>query len=170
MILLALGANLPSERFGPPRETLEAGLGLLSERGVRVADRASWFESAPLPAADQPWFLNTVVRVETALPPGPLLDTLHAVEAALGRVRSVPNAPRAADFDLLDVDGRITGPHDWPRLPHPRMHQRAFVLMPLAELAPDWRHPVFGRGAAALLAALPADQICRPVDARPRGP
>jgi 2-amino-4-hydroxy-6-hydroxymethyldihydropteridine diphosphokinase len=161
MILVALGANLPSVRYGAPRETLEAGLTLLDERGVEVLDRAGWYESAPVPADDQPWFLNTVVRVASALSPGDLLTRLHDVEAALGRVRSVPNAPRAADFDLLDVDGQVTGSDAWPRLPHPRMHARAFVLMPLAELAPAWRHPVSGRSAASLLDDVGPDQVCR---------
>jgi 2-amino-4-hydroxy-6-hydroxymethyldihydropteridine diphosphokinase len=163
MILVALGANLPSVRYGAPRETLEAGLDMLDRHGVRVLEQAAWYESAPVPAGDQPWFLNTVVRVASAHPPGALLTRLHAVEAELGRVRSVPNAPRAADFDLLDVDGQVTGEDAWPKLPHPRMHARAFVLMPLADLAPDWRHPVLGRSAAALLAEIGPDQVCRRV-------
>lgn len=170
MIYIALGANLPSERHGPPRATLEAALAMLPDAGIRPAERSRWYQSAPVPPGDQPWFVNGVARVESDLEAGDLLRALHAVEAELGRVRSMPNAPRAADLDLLDVHGRVTGEGAWPRLPHPRMHLRAFVLMPLAELAPDWRHPVLGLGAAQLLRTVPADQICRPLDADARNP
>ena len=170
MIYIALGANLPSERHGPPRATLEAALALLPEAGIQVAARSRWYESAPVPAGDQPWFVNGVARVESALDPADLLRALHAVEAELGRVRSVPNAPRAADLDLLDVHGQVTAEGAWPCLPHPRLHKRAFVLMPLAELAPDWRHPVLGIGAAQLLRTVPADQVCRPLAADARNP
>ena len=160
-IYIALGANLPSERHGPPKRTLAAALAQLPYHGVQVAARSGWYASAPVPAGDQPWFVNAVARVESDLSPADLLRALHAVEAELGRVRSVPNAPRAADLDLLDAGGAVSAPDGWPRLPHPRMHVRAFVLMPLAELAPDWRHPTVGRSAAELLAAVPADQVCR---------
>ena len=158
---VALGANLPSERYGPPRTTLAAALELLEARGLRIAARSSWYESAPVPASDQPWFINAVVRLEAPPAAAPLLETLHALEAELGRVRSVANAPRAVDLDLIDAGGRVSGPDAWPKLPHPRLHERAFVLMPLKEIAPDWRHPTSGEHVDALLAALPAGQTCR---------
>ena len=158
---MALGANLPSERFGPPRATLQAALDLLGACGLTVANRSSWYESAPVPASDQPWFINAVVRLDDAPEPARLLALLHELEAELGRVRSVANAPRAVDLDLLDADGRVSEAAGWPELPHPRLHERAFVLMPLKEIAPDWRHPANGTHIDALLAALPSGQTCR---------
>ena len=92
-------------------------------------------KAPPWPPSDQPWYANAVVRLETRLDPVALLARLHAVERAFGRVRSVPNAPRALDLDLIDHDGSLRG-EGAPLLPHPRMATRAFVLLPLSELAP----------------------------------
>lgn len=155
MILIGLGANLPS-RHGGPRETLEAALAALDRDGIRVVRRSPWYRSAPVPASDQPWFVNGVAQLESDLPPDALLARLHAVEAAFGRARSVPNAARAIDLDLLDHDGRIA--QAGPILPHPRLHERAFVLLPLRDLAPDWRHPVTGAGIEAMLRAVDPGQ------------
>ena len=83
---------------------------------------------------------------------------LHAVEAEFGRARAVPNAARVLDLDLLAYDDLVSQPGAWPLLPHPRMAERAFVLLPLADLAPDWRHPVLGRTARELAEALPPGQ------------
>lgn len=161
MILIALGANLPSENHGPPRETLMAALDRLARLGVHTRVRSSWYESAPVPPSGQPWFVNAVAAVDTARDPAALLRALHEVEAALGRQRGVRNAARAVDLDLLDYAGQCSAAADWPCLPHPRLAERAFVLRPLAEVAPDWRHPVSGYGVNALIADLPPDQVCR---------
>lgn len=158
---VALGANLPSERFGPPRVTLSAALDMLAHRGLAIGARSSWYESAPVPASDQPWFVNAVVRLDRPPEPAQLLKVLHALETELGRVRSVRNAARAVDLDLIDAGGRVSADGTWPVLPHPRLHERAFVLMPLKEIAPDWRHPSCGTHIDALLAALPPGQTCR---------
>ncbi len=161
MILIAFGANLPSVRHGPPRATLAAALAMLEHAGIAVSARSSWYESAPVPASDQPWFVNAVAAVDTACAPAVLLQHLHDVERALGRVRgSERNAPRAADLDLIAYGRRVSSPGDWPVLPHPRLAERAFVLYPLAEIAPDWRHPVSGQPVAELIRQLPADQAC----------
>jgi 2-amino-4-hydroxy-6-hydroxymethyldihydropteridine diphosphokinase len=163
MILIGLGANLPSPVYGPPRATLEAALSEIAARGIGVVARSPWYASTPVPASDQPDYVNAVARLETDLEPGELMHLLHAVEASLGRTRSVPNAARIADIDLLDWHGRIQA--DWPILPHPRMAARAFVLRPLADVAPDWTHPVSGRSVDALLAAAPDGAGVRPHDA-----
>jgi 2-amino-4-hydroxy-6-hydroxymethyldihydropteridine diphosphokinase len=167
MAYVALGANLPSDLYGPPRATLAAALRLMRERGLSVGACSSWYESAPVPASDQPWFVNAVVRLDDPPAPARLLSALHDLEAALGRVRSVPNAPRAVDLDLIDAAGRVSASGDWPVLPHPRLHERAFVLMPLKEIAPDWRHPESGAHIDQLLQALPAGQTCRRAAGRP---
>lgn len=163
MILVALGANLPSPEHGSPRETLEAAVAALADRGLRVAARSPWYASAPVPPSGQPWFVNGVVALESPLPPGALLEQLHAVEERFGRVRSVANAARVLDLDLIDHGGAVSGADDWPRLPHPRLGERAFVLLPLADVAPAWRHPATGASLAELMVAIPPDQLCRPL-------
>lgn len=131
----------------------------LGRRDVQIHRTSPWYRSAPVPVSDQPWYVNTVAEVRTDLPADGLLATLHAVEQAFGRVRTVANAARAIDLDLLDFRGEIAaGGLGRATLPHPRMAGRAFVLMPLADLAPSWRHPVTGERIEALLRALPPGQ------------
>lgn len=144
-IFVALGANLPSSRHGPPRATLEAALQILAHEGVRILKRSSWWQSPAQPASDQPDFINGVVETATMLEPSDLLALLHRIEAAFGRVRQERWAARALDLDLIDYQGRLTGGEgDTPFLPHPRLQERLFVLLPLQEIAPDWRHPGSG--------------------------
>jgi len=165
VVIIGLGANLPSHHGGP-RQTLAVALERLASHGLPVGRRSRWYRSAPVPPSGQPWFINGVAAIETNWPAETVLRTLHAVEAELGRVRSDNERwpPRAVDLDLLDHGGTVTTADAWPRLPHPRVAERAFVLAPLAELAPDWRHPVTTESAEALLAGLPADQICEPAE------
>ncbi len=159
MILIGLGANLPSLAFGAPAATLHGALGLLREAGFAVPAVSRWYESAPVPASDQPWFVNGVARIETDLAPGAVLDALLAVEARVGRVRGERNAPRVLDLDLLAYDDLISDRP--PILPHPRLRDRAFVLLPLREIAPDWRHPATGETIDAMLARIPPGQETR---------
>lgn len=154
MILIGLGANLPSPEHGPPQATLAAALEALAARGVETLRRSPWYESAPVPPSGQPWYVNAVAEVESALSPQALLAALLDVEAGFGRVRGVRNASRTVDLDLLDYRGLIAGPGEKPELPHPRLHRRAFVLLPLRDLAPGWRHPACGGTVDALIAAL----------------
>lgn len=161
MILLGLGANLPSA-VGPPEATLEAALAALERAGVKVVARSRWYRTAPVPASDQPWFVNGVAKVETGLSPSALIALLQRIESEFGRIRGVRDAARSLDLDILDYDGLV---EEGPGLilPHPRMHLRAFVLKPLAEVAPDWRHPKLDRPVSALIAALPPDQKAEPI-------
>lgn len=150
-IFIALGANIPSAAGQPP-DTLRAALATLGERGVRVL-RVSTFRQTPAwPNPTDPAFVNAVAGIQTDLQPFALLGLLHEVETAHGRKRSVPNAPRTLDLDLIDYGGRIE--QGSVTLPHPRIAARGFVLEPLAEIAPGWRHPVTGETVEALLAAL----------------
>jgi len=158
-IFIGTGANLPHPTHGSPRRALEAALDELGRRGVSVLRVSPWYHTAPIPASDQPWYVNAVAEVETALPADRLLAVLHAVEQDFGRIRTVPNAPRAIDLDLLDFRGEIApGGPGRATLPHPRLQDRAFVLRPLADLDPGWRHPATGLSIQALLMVLPAGQ------------
>jgi 2-amino-4-hydroxy-6-hydroxymethyldihydropteridine diphosphokinase len=157
-VYIGLGANLPSPEHGTPRETLEAAMRVLESRGLAIVARSPFYESEPVPVSDQPWYLNAVVEVQTELAPVALLGLLHSVENAFGRVRSVRNEPRVLDLDLLDHRGAVRAGPDSPLLPHPRLADRAFVLRPLCDIAPDWRHPVSGRTVAELLESLPEGQ------------
>ena len=159
-IYIGLGGNLPHPRYGAPKATLEVALACLGRRGIEVRQVSPWYRTAPVPASDQPWYINAVAEISTNLSADRLLAELHAVEEAFGRVRSVANAPRLIDLDLLDFRGEIApGGPGKATLPHPRMTGRAFVLRPLADLAPDWRHPRTAASIGALVAALPRDQI-----------
>lgn len=161
MIFLGLGGNLPSRQFGEPRATLESALGALNGQEVRVLRRSRWYRSRPVPDDGQPWYVNGVAELETALSPVELLARLLELEHRFGRVRRERWAPRVIDLDLLayhelnNWDNPHAGP---PILPHPRLHERSFVLLPLAELAPGWRHPALQRPVEDLLRQLPPGQ------------
>ena len=159
---IGLGANLPHPVHGSPRRTLEVVVDALSKLGLDIVARSSWYESAPVPMADQPWYVNGVLALRSDLSAVELLQKLHQVEAEFGRVRTVLNAPRVVDLDLLDHRGECRPAEaGGPTLPHPRMAERRFVLLPLQEIAPGWRHPVSNRDIDELIAALPADQVTR---------
>lgn len=162
-IFIALGANLPGPA-GPPCATLEAALARLAAAGVTIVRRSRWYRSPAWPDPAEPEFVNAVAEVETALAPAALLALLHETEAALGRARAAPNAPRAIDLDLLDYRGAVEAGPRGPILPHPRLHRRAFVLLPLAEIAPGWRHPVSRRAAGELIAALGPETGAKPFE------
>jgi len=152
MILIALGANLPSAA-GPPAATLSSALGRLKQCGITILSVSSFYQTPAWPDASQPPYVNAVAAIATRLQPAELLMLLHDVEAGFGRVRGATNASRTLDLDLLDYDGRIMAVD--VVLPHPRMTERSFVLAPLAEIAPGWQHPLTRQGAGELLAGLP---------------
>ena len=151
MILIALGANLPSPA-GTPTATLSSALGRLKACGITLLSVSSFYQTPAWPDPSQPPYVNAVAQVATRLQPGELLALLHDVEAEFGRVRGMANASRTLDLDLLDYDGRIMASD--VTLPHPRMAERSFVLVPLAEIAPGWQHPLTRQGAGELLARL----------------
>lgn len=163
MILIALGANLPST-LGPPVTTLAAALDVLGGEGVTILACSRWYRTAPVPASDQPWFINGVARVATQLGPVALLAMLHRIEQRFGRRPGAANAARPIDLDLLAYDDRLAEGDEGVILPHPRLQERAFVLLPLHEVAPGWRHPKLHRSVEAMIAALPAGQAAMPLD------
>lgn len=172
LCLIALGANLPAgERT--PAQTLDEALARLAAEGVRPIRVSRWWRTPAHPPGSGPDFVNGAAACESALPAEGVLAALHRVEDALGRARPARWAPRSCDLDLIDWGGRIAPDADELRrwmalgdragalpapdrliLPHPRAHERAFVLAPLAEVAPAWRHPISGLTAAQMLAAL----------------
>lgn len=165
MIFIGLGGNLTCETFGTPRATCGAALQIMDQRGLRIRERSRWYESAPVPASDQPWYVNGVVSIETSLDARDLVREVLSIEAELGRRRTVANAPRTIDLDVIayhDAVINANNPVD-AAIPHPRMHSRAFVLLPLKDIRPDWRHPKSGETLDQLIAALSDDQICRPM-------
>jgi 2-amino-4-hydroxy-6-hydroxymethyldihydropteridine diphosphokinase len=157
VILIGIGGNLESAQFGPPRDTLTAALAALKEKRIRILTRSGWYRTEPVPRSDQPWFVNAVVSLATELGAKDLLNALQATERQFGRVREEPNAPRILDLDILDYQGEVMDTTSLV-LPHPRLHERRFVLIPIAEIAPDWRHPILELTAAQLLARLSSEQ------------
>ncbi len=158
MILIGIGGNLVSSRFGPPRQALAAALAALETEGVYITARSAWYRTEPVPPSDQPWFLNAVASLVAAFPAPDLLAVMQAVETRFGRTKGTRNTARVLDLDLLDYRGEVIETATLI-LPHPRLHKRRFVLAPLAEIAPAWRHPVLGLTAEQLLAGLVTNQL-----------
>jgi len=161
-IILALGGNLTGD-YPSVEALLEAALSGFLWAGLTVARRSGWWRSAAWPDPRAPAYLNGVAIVETNLSPSALLTQILALEATFGRSRSEPNAARTLDIDLIAYGRRVINE---PGLvvPHPRAHKRLFVMGPLAEIAPHWRHPVLGRTAAELAALADIGRDARPAD------
>lgn len=141
---------------GEPVITLNRALDAMPAQKIFVLSISAFYATPAWPNPNDPPFVNAVAVVETMLPPQQLLTALHQIEADFGRVRTTPNAPRTLDIDLIDYHGHIMS--GWPVLPHPRLHSRGFVLVPLADVAPDWVHPVSGQAVSSLIAALPQSE------------
>jgi 2-amino-4-hydroxy-6-hydroxymethyldihydropteridine diphosphokinase len=159
-VIVALGANLKGE-YPSIQALLEAALEAFGPEGLTVVRRSSWWWSAAWPDPTAPAYLNGVAVVETALGPRETLAALGRIETAFGRERSIPNAPRTLDLDLV-AHGRSLMQDPELVLPHPRAAERRFVMGPLAEIAPAWRHPVSGRTAADLARAATVGQDAAP--------
>lgn len=158
---MALGCNLPGA-YTSREALLEAAVAALPSEGLEVIARSGWWRSAAWPDPDGPEYLNGVALVRTALPPAEALTALHRIEARFGRARGEANAARTLDLDLV-AHGRTVLDGDLI-VPHPRAHDRLFVMGPLAELAPAWVHPILAKTALAL-----ADKASVGRDARPEG-
>lgn len=163
MILIGIGANLPNRDGAPPLATCRwAAQRLDALPGLRLRALSRWYMSEPMPPSGQPPYVNAVARLGVDLgsaepDPAVLLAMLQAIEAAAGRVRGEPNAARTLDLDIIAMGdgGQMVRAAPDPVLPHPRAHLRAFVLVPLLDVAAEWAHPVEGLDAQALLRVLP---------------
>ena len=182
--LIALGGNMPSEA-GNAAATLRAALAALADAGAHIVDVSPFYETPCFPAGAGPDYVNAAARIAVGGGPVGVLALLHRVEAQFGRKRVRRWGERTLDLDLLAgeylagqdaaevVPDRATY-NAWRNLPpaeqmarapdrlilpHPRLHERAFVLVPLADIAPDWRHPVLDVDVRGMLAALPAGDV-----------
>ena len=141
---LSLGSNL-----GDREKNLRTAIAALAKANVRVTRVSSFYETEPVDLRAQPWFLNCAVQAETELPPLELLRGLRGIESRMGSKKLVPKGPRRIDLDIL-LYGNETIDTPELQVPHPRMLQRKFVLVPLAEIAPNLQHPLWSATAAEM--------------------
>jgi 2-amino-4-hydroxy-6-hydroxymethyldihydropteridine diphosphokinase len=163
-LILGLGGNVAG-RWGAPRQTLARACRELAQAGISIVRASKYYSTKPVGDTPQPQYINAVVLAEAYIAPGVLLRLLKQIERRAGRHTTRAMASRPLDLDILDYGGRRIGrpAHRRERgrlvLPHPEMHRRAFVLVPLLEVAPAWRHPVSGQTVKALLRQLtPAER------------
>jgi 2-amino-4-hydroxy-6-hydroxymethyldihydropteridine diphosphokinase len=164
LIYLSLGSNL-----GDRAASLERAIQALPAAGAQALRRSSTYETEPVDLLDQPWFLNCVIEAETSLSPEELLGNLQAIEAEMGSRKLVARGPRIIDLDVLFYGSEVIRTPGI-EIPHPRLAARRFVLVPLAELAPQLRHPVLGKTASELLAETPDRSEVRPWPSAERTP
>jgi 2-amino-4-hydroxy-6-hydroxymethyldihydropteridine diphosphokinase len=163
IVVIALGSNLRG-RFPSTHALLDAALERFGEADLNVRKSSRWWRSTSWPDRTLPVYLNGVALVDTDLDPRGVMTRLRAIEHAFGRERDEPNAPRTLDLDLI-AQGRLRVREADLIVPHPRAHERLFVMGPLAELAPDWIHPVLGLSAAELAVAARVGRDAEPLAA-----
>ncbi|GAC1703305.1 MAG: 2-amino-4-hydroxy-6-hydroxymethyldihydropteridine diphosphokinase [Candidatus Acidiferrum sp.] len=154
-IYLSLGSNI-----GDRQANLRAALAALESAGVHIIRVSSFYETAPVDLLEQPWFLNCAAEGETKVPPLALIKKLRQIETAMGSSKPVPRGPRLIDIDIL-LYGRETIATPELQIPHPRMHLRRFVLVPLAEIASPLKHPSWNDSVGGLLAKSSDTSIVR---------
>ena len=153
-IVVGIGANLVASDGSPPIVTCRAAVECVARLpGLRLQALSRWYLTTPVPVSDQPDYVNGVAVLAGETTPERMLHDLLDIECEFGRVRGLRNAARTLDLDLIDFGGLVRAGPD-PTLPHPRVHEREFVLRPLADVLPGWVHPVLGRTVSDLLAEL----------------
>ena len=140
-IIIGIGGNLKSSDGTHPIEVAMKAIGYLKDYSIKVTDQSSWYETEPIPKSEQPNFFNCIIFANTILNELDVLKSLHDIEYKLGRRRGVINESRVIDLDLIDYSNKILR-NEKIVVPHPRAHQRRFVMEPLAELDKNWVHPI----------------------------
>ena len=142
---MALGSNLNSE-FGSRLKNLEVAQLLIISKNIDIMDRSSYYETLSYPNKNDPKFVNCVIKINTKLSPKNLLNVILNIEKKIGRIRKKKNEPRVCDIDIIDYKGKLIRSTNYLNLtiPHKFLHHRHFVLIPLAEICPNWIHPKFG--------------------------
>lgn len=164
MIILAFGANIPSV-YGPPEISVKRAMAAMANVGHIIGVSSLWL-SEPVPSTDVPWFYNSIMALECDLKPKSLLFHVKKMEQEFGRSADYAvGAPRPLDIDIIDFHGRVEETAGLS-LPHPRAHERAFVLYPLREVAPDWGHPVLRLSVDEMIVRLPENQKLHRIEAQ----
>ena len=157
--VIGMGSNLPATEYDSPEQTLRAAALSMRDELV-VLKQASFYKSPPYPPSDQPWYINSACLIRSEYSARQLLNKLMEIEASWGRNRTIRNAARTLDLDILaSLDSPETIHEEISShplyVPHPRLHLRSFVLFPMTELVPNWRHPILGKSI---------DQLCSELD------
>ena len=153
---IAMGANLKSDLNLTLKENLEIALNMFPDYNLNILKVSNWYKTQPIPLSNQPWFINSVIKINTNKSPKELLECLQIIEKLFGRKRNILNDPRTLDLDIIDYNGLIE--NNDPILPHPRMHLRKFVLIPLQDIEPNWVHPIMNKKIEFLIKKQKDDQ------------
>ena len=150
MIYLAIGSNLSGLNNETPIQNCNLVLDTIKKE-LSVKKKSSWYKSQPIPVSNQSWYVNGVIEVETEKDPLELLNFLIDLEKSFGRIRNKKNESRIIDLDIIDYNQKVLNINDKLIIPHPRMNERAFVLLPLYEINPFWTHPITNENISDLV-------------------
>jgi len=150
LIYIGIGSNLNGKNNETPLQNCKKALVELKKE-VNICKISSWYKSEPIPVSNQPWFINGVIEISTNKSSLDLLEFILSIEEVFGRVREKKNEARVLDLDIIDYKKKILYIKNKLIIPHPRMHERSFVLQPLSELNPKWMHPIKKKGIKELI-------------------
>ena len=150
MIYIGIGSNLNGKNNETPLQNCKKALVELKKE-VNICKISSWYKSEPIPVSNQPWFINGAIEISTNKSSLDLLEFILSIEEVFGRVREKKNEARILDLDIIDYKKKILYIKNKLIIPHPRMHERSFVLQPLSELNPKWMHPIKKKGIKELI-------------------
>ena len=157
-IIIGIGGNIKSEDGTHPIKVAKKAIAYFKDYAIKVTKQSSWYESEPIPKSQQPNFFNCIVFANTLLSELEVLKSLHKIENKLGRTRKIVNEARVIDLDLIDYSNKILT-NDEITIPHPRAHTRRFVMEPLAELDPNWFHPILKKNVTKILKKITYQKI-----------
>ena len=153
MIYIGIGSNLNGKNNETPLQNCKKALKELKKE-VNICKVSSWYKSEPIPVSNQPWFINCIAEISTNKSSLDLLGFILSIEKTFGRIRKKKNEARILDLDIIDYKKKILYKRNKLIIPHPRMHERFFVLQPLRELNPKWVHPIKKKGLNELISDL----------------